>query len=69
MGAPPGSPSSCCQPVEFPDGAQPADVATAAGQDGQVMRVQGEEETFRWELRLRKRRRVPVWKTENSTGE
>lgn len=47
-------------PVELPDGPQPADVPAAAGQDGQVVRVQGEEETFRWEFGLRKQRRVPV---------
>lgn len=53
-----------CPPVELPDGPQSADVPTAAGQDGQVVGVQGEEETFRWEFRLRKQRRIPVWKTQ-----
>lgn len=56
----PRSPQGGCRPVELPDGAQAADVAAAAGQDGQVVGVQGEEETFRGELRLRKQRLIPV---------
>lgn len=63
----PGQPQS--RPVELPDGAQPADVAAAAGQDGQVMGLQRQEEAFRGELGLRKKRWIPVWKPENSTGE
>lgn len=45
-------------PVQFTDGSQPADVSPAAGQDGQVVSVQREEETFCGELGLRELGRV-----------
>lgn len=41
-----------CVPVQFTDGSQPADVAPAAGQDGQVVGVQREEEALGGELGL-----------------
>lgn len=47
-------------PVQLPDGPEPADVAAAARQDRQVVGVQGEEEAFRGELRLRKRRLISI---------
>lgn len=37
-------------PVQFTDGSQPADVAPAARQDGQMVGVQRQEETLSWEL-------------------
>lgn len=47
-------------PVELPDGPEPADVAAAARQDGEVVGVQGQKEAFRGEFRLRKRRLVSI---------
>lgn len=47
-----------CVPVQFTDGSQPADVAPAAGQDGQVVGVQREEEALGGELGLRELGRV-----------
>lgn len=41
-----------CVPVEFTDGPQPADVAPAARQDGQMVGVQRQEETLGGELGL-----------------
>lgn len=40
-------------PVQFTNGSQPADVAPAAGQDGQMVGVQRQEETFSGELGFR----------------
>lgn len=37
-------------PVQFTDGSQPADVAPAARQDGQMVGVQRQEETLGGEL-------------------
>lgn len=45
-------------PVQFTDGSQPADVAPAAGQDGQVVGVQREEEALGGELGFRELGRV-----------
>lgn len=39
-----------CVPIEFTDSPQPADVAPAARQDGQVVGVQCQEETLGGEL-------------------
>lgn len=50
-------------PVELPDGPESADVAPAAGQNGEVVGVQGEEEAFRGEFRLRERRLISIWKS------
>lgn len=40
-------------PVQVPDGSEPADIASAARQNGQVMRVQRQEEALCGELWLR----------------
>lgn len=45
-------------PVQFTDGSQPANVAPAAGQDGQMVGVQREEEALGGELGLRELGRV-----------
>lgn len=45
-------------PVQFADSSQPADVAPAAGQDGQMVGVQREEEALSGELGLRELGRV-----------
>lgn len=52
-------------PVQFADGSQPADVAPAAGQDGQVVGVQREEEALGRELGLRELGRIFICFTGN----
>lgn len=47
-------------PIELPDGPESADIATAAGQNREVVGVQGEKEAFRREFRLRKGRLISV---------
>lgn len=48
-------------PIKLPDGPESADIATATGQNGEVVRVQGQKEAFCREFRLRKRRLIAIW--------
>lgn len=48
-------------PIKLPDGPESADIATATGQNGEVVRVQGKKEAFCREFRLRKRRLIAIW--------
>lgn len=48
-------------PIEFPDGPESADIATATWQNREVVGVQGKKEAFCREFWLRKWRLISIW--------